>query len=444
MSGGKLLPPAFNCHSSNLDMRLINIHTLEVDEFNAGVPAYGILSHLSHRWVGQETTFEQYQSPQKRAKPSFLKINDFCKLVREHRSEWRQRYHIEACYVDWVWIDTCCIDKRSSAEVSEAINSMWVYYRDSKFCVAYLIDVGRLDERPISMEGLSISERYERAVAASQWFTRGWTLQELLAPEKMLFCNNVWDVLGTKSTLLQCLSTASGISASYLTEGESELRRASVAERMSWARNRTTTHPEDMAYCLFDLSEVYMPLIYGEGDRAFLRLQEEIVRRSDDESIFAWSHTYQSPRDTRHLSGLFAPHPNRFPAANPAFPYDISKRRAFRVTHKGVEMETSLLRLKNGAHLLRLMCAVTPHNAVEWKHCMLILQMVSEGNFVRKHLTDWERLEEPYDDLLGAIESDETIVTDEETICVRDARIFEEVLDEDHTEFAGPAQVHIL
>ena len=120
----------------------------------------------------------------------------------------------------------------------------------------------------------------------SRWFTRGWTLQELIAPRSLTFYSSDWHELGTKATLHDSLSKRTGIDVEIL-RGKKRLESTSVARRMSWACNRQTTRTEDEAYCLMGLFDVNMPMLYGEGSNAFLRLQEEIMKHSDDESIFA-------------------------------------------------------------------------------------------------------------------------------------------------------------
>ena len=171
------------------------------------------------------------------------------------------------------WIDTCCIDKSSSAELSEAINSMFRWYRAAQVCYAYLSDVSE-NERDHYDIGSAFRE--------SKWFTRGWTLQELLAPRTVIFYNCGWCETGNKRSLETLISAITGIEHLFGFE------KASVAQKMSWASKRETLREEDMAYCLLGLFGVNMPPLYGEGGKAFLRLQNEIMKVSDDESIFAW------------------------------------------------------------------------------------------------------------------------------------------------------------
>ncbi|KAK5626878.1 hypothetical protein RRF57_002593 [Xylaria bambusicola] len=173
----------------------------------------------------------------------------------------------------------------------EAINSMYRWYQRSHVCYAFLSDVGN---------GSSFY--------ASAWFTRGWTLQELLAPRNVRFYDSSWAYLGTRGELHTELNWATKISPSIF-QNRMSVFDFSIAERMSWAAHRKTTRVEDRAYSLMGLFDVNMPLLYGEGAKAFIRLQEEIIRRSSDHSIFAWS--LPIPCENTHF-GLLAHSPEAF------------------------------------------------------------------------------------------------------------------------------------
>ncbi|KAI1347725.1 HET-domain-containing protein [Xylaria sp. FL0043] len=175
--------------------------------------------------------------------------------------------------LNYLWVDTNCIDKTSSAELSEAINSMYSWYYSSSICYAYLSDVQITDLNSFRQ---------------SRWFRRGWTLQELLAPRTVRFYSSDWTPIGTKNHLASLLANITRVDEKYLLYAE-DIRSASVAQRMAAVADRTTTRPEDIAYCLLGLFNVNMPLLYGEGAMAFVRLQEEIMRVSDDHSLFAWT-----------------------------------------------------------------------------------------------------------------------------------------------------------
>ncbi|KAH9920838.1 heterokaryon incompatibility protein-domain-containing protein, partial [Epithele typhae] len=174
----------------------------------------------------------------------------------------------------YIWIDTCCIDKSSSAELSKAINSMFNWYRCSKICYAYLDKDFKEPFHPDE-------------ILKCVWFRRGWTLQELIASRLVVFISKSWGLLGTKHGLAPYIAKGTGISIEVLRH-ERQLADVSVAERMYWASTRTTTEMEDEAYCLIGIFGVNMMPIYGEGAHAFARLQRAILEQISDQSIFAW------------------------------------------------------------------------------------------------------------------------------------------------------------
>ncbi|KAI0329671.1 HET-domain-containing protein [Cubamyces sp. BRFM 1775] len=175
------------------------------------------------------------------------------------------------------WADSCCIDKRSSSELSEAINSMYDWYRYADVCYVYLHDVFANSHR----------EETEIQFVESEWHRRGWTLQELLAPRIVLFVSAEWQLIGSKLELAGLIQRATHIPRSVLTF-ERRVADCSVACRMSWAASRETTKVEDQAYSLLGIFGVNMPTTYGEGSYAFIRLQREILKNIHDQTIFAW------------------------------------------------------------------------------------------------------------------------------------------------------------
>lgn len=252
-------------------MRLINLETGQFHwaDSPCDVP-YAILSHV---WEDDnEMSFQMLTQIQLEAsiEPSTSahtifarmspKISAFCQFARA------QGYL-------YGWADTCCIDKTSSAELSEAINSMYGWYLQATVCFVYLPDVD--DDGETDQFGSSV------------WFTRGWTLQELLAPRDVVFLSRNWHVQGTKDTLMSRISAVTGIEPDILTH-DRPLINVSVACRMSWAASRITRRIEDEAYSLMGIFDVHMPTMYGEGRNAFIRLQEEILKRVPDQSLFAW------------------------------------------------------------------------------------------------------------------------------------------------------------
>jgi hypothetical protein len=162
---------------------------------------------------------------------------------------------------------------------------MFRWYRNAQVCYVYLQDVLWCTDKEI------IGERLH----PSRWFTRGWTLQELVAPLKVEFYSNDWKKIGSKDDLCDLLSSITRIDEHILKGGEMD--SVSVARRMSWASSRNTSRVEDAAYCLLGIFDVNIPLIYGEGHKAFQRLQEAIMNATHDQSLFAWGKIVSSPAE---------------------------------------------------------------------------------------------------------------------------------------------------
>jgi len=161
---------------------------------------------------------------------------------------------------------------------------MFKWYQESSICLVYLNDVEPSESQ--LMDTQATSEAASSAFQNNRWITRGWTLQELVAPKSLRFYFKDWSLMGDKSEFIEELSNATGIPIFVLDNGD--LSELSLAERMSWASYRQTTRLEDMAYCLLGIFDIQMPLLYGEGEKAFIRLQEEILKTTDDYSLFAW------------------------------------------------------------------------------------------------------------------------------------------------------------
>ncbi|KAF6800314.1 het domain protein [Colletotrichum musicola] len=322
-------------------MWLLNAITHKLQMFGSDVPAYAILSHT---WGDDEVTFQDIQDLNRaRSKTSYSKIQGTCDEALRHN-------------ISWAWIDSCCIDKTSSAELTEAINSMYSYYLLSRVCFVYLSDVPPLTYSPPMGQMPSL--------ASSRWFTRGWTLQELIAPRRSIFYAGDWSAIGTKGMhrderpFVKALAHITGVFESVLSKSR-QPRDYSVAERMSWASTRQTTRDEDLAYCLMGLFGVHMPVLYGEGlTHAFQRLQHEIIRTSPDETIFAWRadptqevvdpHTGELRRRAQGSSGLLAATPADF-----ARSHDVHQRalhrsspfRLFSMTNMGLSIVAELIPL---------------------------------------------------------------------------------------------------
>ncbi|KAF2188901.1 HET-domain-containing protein, partial [Zopfia rhizophila CBS 207.26] len=220
-------------------------------------PRYAILSHT---WGAdyEEVTFKDIVEGTGKSKAGYAKIR-FCGKQAAKDS------------LQYFWVDTCCIDKSSSAELTEAINSMFRWYQDAERCYVYLSDVSVSG----SVEDDGCSRRWKPAFRKSRWFTRGWTLQELVAPKSVEFFSKEKQRLGDKQSLKETLYEITGIAIQAL-QG-SPLSQFSLNERMSWAEKRRTKREEDEAYSLLVLFGIYMPLLYGEGRKnALIRLQKQI------------------------------------------------------------------------------------------------------------------------------------------------------------------------
>ncbi|KAK0638976.1 heterokaryon incompatibility protein-domain-containing protein, partial [Cercophora newfieldiana] len=257
-------------------MQLLHSRTLQfTDAFDDNaLPKYAI---LSHRWGDEEVTFSDMRPGTPRSavakKKGYQKIQACAAQALQDGFE-------------YFWVDTCCIDKSSSAELSEAINRMFRWYRDSSICYAFLHDVPSLPQKTSGISLFATPTWKKEFFKKSVWFTRGWTLQELLAPRSLVFYSRDWMAVGTRASLALEISAVTRIPSHVLNTGD--FSGTSVAQRMSWAAGRQTARTEDRAYSLMGLFGVHMPMLYGEGEHAFIRLQQEIIRSSDDLSIFSW------------------------------------------------------------------------------------------------------------------------------------------------------------
>lgn len=222
---------------------------------------------LSHRWGKEgEVLFEDIATGRAATKLGYRKI-EFC---RRQAARDGLRYF---------WVDSCCIQKANFTELTTAINSMFEWYRKADRCYVYLSDVSA-DANELE----TLPPRDEAAFRASEWFERGWTLQELIAPTRVEFFSVQGNRLGSKTSLEPLLCEVTGIPSSALRNGPGSDH--SVTERFLWAARRQTTREEDMAYCLLGIFGVQMPLLYGEGlPSARSRLQEEIERAARGTSI---------------------------------------------------------------------------------------------------------------------------------------------------------------
>jgi hypothetical protein len=248
-------------------MRLLQFEasssTFSLVEFtgNDTIPPYAILSHT---WGGKndEVTYKDMIDGTGTEKPGYRKLG-FC-----GRQAAKDK-------LDHFWIDTCCIDKSSSAELSEAINSMFRWYQKAEKCYVYLSDVSD----SVSGDDEEPSRSWKLDFRRSRWFTRGWTLQELIAPAIVQFFSTEGTFLGDKWSLEQTIHEITGVTVKALRGFV--LSRFTIEERMAWAGSRKTTCKEDKAYSLLGIFDIHMPLLYGEGEeKALKRLQKEITESS--------------------------------------------------------------------------------------------------------------------------------------------------------------------
>jgi hypothetical protein len=273
---------------------------------------------------------------------------------------------------------------------------MFRWYQKAQVCYAYLSDVSTVTSDDLH----KVDSEFHRSL----WFTRGWTLQELLAPEIVVFYNRGWIEIGTRSDASELISSITGIAAKILRSPYSASSE-SVAKTMSWASKRTTTRLEDMAYCLMGLFDVNMPLLYGEGSKAFYRLQLEIIKSSTDQSIFAWE--VQDPNadplgpDAWTLP-LFATEPALFQHAG-NIEYSNCGDDAispYTMTNKGLQIQTKLVpapRLTKADHAEKLLMLTFCYRQIGGSRFGLgifLKEIVSGVTFVRirKQLFETHRI----------------------------------------------------
>lgn len=318
-------------------MWLINCRALTLEWFeHAEAPPYAILSHT---WGDDEVSFHDFKSTDTREdRQGWRKIDLTCRQTLEH-------------HLGYAWVDCCCINRDSSSELSESINSMFRWYSQSTHCYVFLADVC-LDKPSSSPERLP-------DITTSHWFTRGWTLQELIAPLTLSFFDGNWRFMGTKAQFASWIASKTNIDRAILDSNTADeirerLDECTVAMRMSWASRRRTKRPEDMAYCLLGLFDISMPMLYGEGERAFTRLQEEIIKDNNDMSIFAWQTSAAREPEQIHAEvvqsteyrGIFAERPSEFSYGHHILQTSIQTiNPAFALTNKGLRIETNIIKV---------------------------------------------------------------------------------------------------
>ncbi|KAI4224155.1 MAG: hypothetical protein L6R36_004882 [Xanthoria steineri] len=303
-------------------IRLLRAESLTLQRFkDDDCPPYVI---LSHRWAedpSDEVVYddmanfhELYQSRLWKKTRSAAKILGACQQVLEEK-------------INYLWVDTVCIKQDNPMKLSTAINSMYRLYSNAEVCLAYLADYPSAEVQTLCQ---------------SDWFNRGWTLQELVAPEVVKFFDKDWRSMGERRQLSEELTHRTRIAKAFLVANLG-VGNASISERMSWIAGRKTSVPEDTAYCLLGIFSVNMPLLYGEGkERAFLRLQEEIMRYSDDHSLFVW----KTEERYSYSTGLLASSPDCFRSTGNYSPYyddPDDDSRPYQMTNKGIAIDLHVL-----------------------------------------------------------------------------------------------------
>ncbi|EXM14084.1 Heterokaryon incompatibility [Fusarium oxysporum f. sp. vasinfectum] len=273
-------------------MRLLLAKSLLFEEVPSDkVPKYAI---LSHRWEVEEPSYSDMKTRFAHRDTDLLGAGPLW-TERNYRKIYEFGLMASQAGYKYIWVDTCCIDKSSSAELQESINSMYRWYMESDVCYAYLSDVSISTDSVTHKRGSAASKPWIESFQNSQWFTRGWTLQELLAPRELIFFDKNWHMCGNRVELQGAIQAATGIDGTSLIKASYKdgayLKSIRLGRLFSWAASRQTTRCEDRAYSLLGIFEVNMPLLYGERDRAFYRLQEEVIKVNEDVSLLAWNCT---------------------------------------------------------------------------------------------------------------------------------------------------------
>ncbi|PPJ52250.1 hypothetical protein CBER1_10522 [Cercospora berteroae] len=262
-------------------MRLLRTDSGLLEEKNEYVDDFRY-AILSHTWLrpseGEEVLFADLADMTKARQKAGWKKLEFAMAQAAKEG------------LQYVWVDTCCINKESSAELAEAINSMYRWYQKSETYYVYLDD-----------------HQDSSSMGDCRWFKRGWTLQEMIASPNLLFYDGSGESIGSLSGLIQQISAITGVHKDLLS-GRRSLSTFSIAQKMFWAANRETARMEDRAYSLLGIFDISLPVIYGEGSRAFQRFQEELIRVYNDQTIFAWCGFHAARPRREHTSLLASSH----------------------------------------------------------------------------------------------------------------------------------------
>lgn len=297
-------------------------------------------------------------------------------------------------------------------QIQGEINSMYQYYAQAEVCYVHLADVPgscpQLKDRDILGHVFPASKwTWKQHIERSRWFTRGWTLQELIAPKKVEFYNRRWKWIGSlRGGLLEVVSKTTWIPTDMLQKKPgASLEDYTIAQRMSWAANRRTTKQEDMAYCLLGVFNITLPAVPGEGMRAFERLQLEIMRRSKDHSLFAWNWQTSLTPQMSGSESLLAPHPKCFMAHHQIVPLEATRREtylkehSFEMSNGGLEITLPVLSDKSKppgskARLALLNCCYRNEKG-EKERIALLVKEVDDGR-KRKLTPTYEVYSVPY------------------------------------------------
>lgn len=324
-------------------MRLIRTKDFGQTDFNTDqLPRYAI---LSHRWQQDELTFQDVEAGSFFKKKGFQKIKEACRIANR-----------SGC--SWLWIDTCCIDKRNAVELNEAINAMYKWYQQADICIAYLFD-----------HTYNVNH-----ISDSSWFERCWTLQELIAPHDVKFYDSQWTYVGSKRDRCKELSVITGIPERILRGGDP--KQCSVAQRMSWAANRKATRIEDEAYSLLGLFNLSMPTLYGTGPQAFQTLQEKLLQKHD-QSILAWNRS--SKNGSREYTGLLAESPADFASCRSTRSTE-SPIGSIMLVGDGVELDVDTIPYTMGVYICALDCT---SNSPDQRDAILLQQLDAPQQYAR-------------------------------------------------------------
>ncbi|KAG6357417.1 hypothetical protein INS49_013294 [Diaporthe citri] len=322
-------------------MWLINVVTLQRREFTSSTPPYAILSHVTEQNEASSEDFAHIHMETTEI------IQRACGEARNAGSE-------------WLWNFAACVDKRSCAAQSEAINSLAQIYRDCEYNIIYLED---LDCKLVDDE--AVRER----LAACRWIKNVWAIPQIIFPRVAYLYSSDWNQIGTKRSLIPLLSSIIGIDQPVL-ENSDCLEDYSIARRMSWASHMSAPRMEDSAYALLGLFDISMSILYGQGSKAFLRLQENILMDTDDYSLFAWDTL-----DAQEYTGLFAHSPDWFSRFRNSPTTQLRIDGESQIHCAGITIETSLCRAQGSLFL--------PLEGEDGSTCWIPLSQWN-GCFVRK------------------------------------------------------------